>query len=367
MARSIPGCASHREGGKTISRNIEVHPHVFPVSGCDGDDHREHGVLCNLRDGIQGRIRGNSVRDTHDSSSNRKLWHRQIGGSVRTKADTVVGAHELGRASGSNDRGTDQRCFLDRRRMHWTHLRRCIDRRASAAAQSCSRRRSRALFQLDGAFVESRICRWSLRVGIRRRWTETFDGNGVRISRRSRNSRDGNDSRPCDAPRRSQQFRWSGTLEMIYSVLRWITGIALHWFYGDIRIVGAKRIPMRAPLLIAVNHQNALVDSLIVGWLVPRRIAMTGKATLADNPLIAILFKMLHVVPLRRVSDEVRKQNGLPVDRSRNTKAFEEIFKLLERGGVLLIFPEGKTHNEAGLEPLKTGLARLHLQARVES
>jgi hypothetical protein len=75
---------------------------------------------------------------------------------------------------------------------------------------------------------------------------------------------------------------------------------------------------------------------------------------------------MLHVVPLRRVSDEVRKQNGLPGDRSRNTKAFKEIFKLLERDGALLIFPEGKSHNEAGLEPLKTGLARVALQARDE-
>jgi 1-acyl-sn-glycerol-3-phosphate acyltransferase len=153
---------------------------------------------------------------------------------------------------------------------------------------------------------------------------------------------------------------------MIYGLVRWITGIALHWFYSDIRMVGAEKLPAGGPLLIAVNHQNALVDSLIVGWLVPRRITMTAKATLADNPLIAILFRILHVVPLRRVSDEVRKQNGLPIDRSRNAQAFAEIFNLLERSGALLIFPEGKSHNEAGLEPLKTGLARVALQARDE-
>jgi 1-acyl-sn-glycerol-3-phosphate acyltransferase len=153
---------------------------------------------------------------------------------------------------------------------------------------------------------------------------------------------------------------------MIYGLLRWITGIALHWFYSDIRIVGAEKIPASSPLLIAVNHQNALVDSLIVGWLVPRRITMTAKATLADNPFIAILFRILHVVPLRRVSDEIRKQNGLSIDRSRNARAFEEIFDLLEANGALLIFPEGKSHNEAGLEPLKTGLARVALQARDE-
>ena len=54
---------------------------------------------------------------------------------------------------------------------------------------------------------------------------------------------------------------------MIYTALKWITGIALHWFYGDIRVVGKDKIPARGPLLIAVNHQNALVDSLIAGWV----------------------------------------------------------------------------------------------------
>lgn len=154
---------------------------------------------------------------------------------------------------------------------------------------------------------------------------------------------------------------------MIYGLLRWITGIALHWFYSDIRIVGEEKIPVGGPLLIAVNHQNALVDSLIVGWLVPRPISMTAKATLADNLFIAILFRILHVVPLRRISDEAQRSNGLPVDRSRNAGAFKEILNLLGRNGAVLIFPEGKSHNEIGLEPLKTGLARLALQARDKS
>ena len=153
---------------------------------------------------------------------------------------------------------------------------------------------------------------------------------------------------------------------MIYAVMRWITGIAIHWFYRDIRVVGREKIPASVPLLIAVNHQNALVDSLIAGWIMPRRIAMTAKATLTDNPLIGLLFKVIGVVPLRRASDEAQRSNGSPIDRSRNAGAFREILNLLEQHGAVLIFPEGKSHNETGLEPLKTGLARLALQARDE-
>lgn len=150
---------------------------------------------------------------------------------------------------------------------------------------------------------------------------------------------------------------------MIYSFLRWVAGIALHWFYRDIRIVGKERIPSDGPLLIAVNHQNALVDSLLASWLIPRQLALTAKATLTDNRLLALVFRLLHVVPLRRASDEITK-GGLPVDRSRNSQAFAEIVNLLRQGGAVLIFPEGKSHNESGLEPLKSGLARLALQAR---
>jgi len=153
---------------------------------------------------------------------------------------------------------------------------------------------------------------------------------------------------------------------MIYSALKWIVGIALHWFYRDVRVTDRERIPAAGPLLIAVNHQNALVDSLIVGWVVPRRLAMTAKATLTKNPLIALVFRIIGVVPLRRASDEAHELNGAPLDPSRNTRAFHEILNLLDQRGAVLIFPEGKSHNETGLEPLKTGLARLALQARDE-
>jgi 1-acyl-sn-glycerol-3-phosphate acyltransferase len=151
---------------------------------------------------------------------------------------------------------------------------------------------------------------------------------------------------------------------MIYNLLRWISGIAIHWFYRDIRVTNRVAIPLHGPLLIAVNHQNALVDSLVTGWLVRRHVTMTAKATLTANPFVALLFRVVGVVPLRRASDEIASRNTSVVDRARNSDAFREILGVLERDGAVLIFPEGKSHNEAGLEPLRTGLARLALKAR---
>ena len=150
----------------------------------------------------------------------------------------------------------------------------------------------------------------------------------------------------------------------MYGILRWIAGVALHWFYGDIRVVGAEKIPRNAPLLIAVNHVNALVDSLLIGWLMPRRVIMTAKATLINNPLIAVLFRVLGVVPLRRTVDEKIESNGRTPSPARNSGAFREMLNVLRRNGAVLIFPEGTSHSNQGMVPLKSGLARVALQAR---
>lgn len=152
---------------------------------------------------------------------------------------------------------------------------------------------------------------------------------------------------------------------MIYRALRWVSGIMLHWFYSDIRLEGANNIPANGPILVAVNHPNALVDSLVAGWLLPHRLRMTAKATLASNPLIAVLFKLAGVVPLSRASDEAKNGDGAR-DRLRNQGAFDQIIEALRRGGSVLIFPEGRSHSEGALMPLRTGLARIALQARVE-
>ncbi len=151
---------------------------------------------------------------------------------------------------------------------------------------------------------------------------------------------------------------------MLYGFFRWIAGIALHWFYSDIRVIGQNRVPAGGPIIVAANHPNALVDALVAGWILPRRLSITAKATLVENPVLAVLFRMLGIVPLRRVSDEMKKEQAGTLDPSRNEGAFDRVMRVLHQSGVVLIFPEGKSHNEPKIAPLRTGLARIALQAR---
>ncbi len=91
---------------------------------------------------------------------------------------------------------------------------------------------------------------------------------------------------------------------------------------------------------------------------------MTAKATLIRNPVIAVLFRTLGVVPLRRVVDEKHVLNGKSPSPARNTGAFREMLDVLRHNGAVLIFPEGTSHSKSTLVPLKSGLARIALQAR---
>lgn len=146
---------------------------------------------------------------------------------------------------------------------------------------------------------------------------------------------------------------------MLLTLARWLGGIALHWFYRDVQISNSERIPRQGPILIAMNHQNALVDAILALWIVPRDLRLTAKATLGDSVLGALLLNAMGAIPLRRTSDD----HAAP-DPIRNRQSFKAMIDEMRSGGAVLVFPEGKSHNDPEMAPLKTGLARAALRAR---
>lgn len=144
---------------------------------------------------------------------------------------------------------------------------------------------------------------------------------------------------------------------MLYDTLRAASRVALRWYYADVVVQGRDRIPAKGPVLIAANHPNALVDAMLVGAVVHRRVLLTAKATLFENPALSALLSAVGVVPLRRARDEVS------AGQSRNAQAFQRVTEALGRHGVVLIFPEGISHDEPALAPLRTGAARMALEA----
>jgi 1-acyl-sn-glycerol-3-phosphate acyltransferase len=148
-----------------------------------------------------------------------------------------------------------------------------------------------------------------------------------------------------------------------------MAAVALRWYYADVVVQGRERAPREGPLVIIANHPNALIDPLLVGTALKRRILLTAKATLFDTTALAALLKVVGVVPLRRVKDEVTSgaagSTTQPM-RDRNAEAFRLVTNALLGGRAILIFPEGISHDDPSIAPLKSGAARMALQARAE-
>jgi 1-acyl-sn-glycerol-3-phosphate acyltransferase len=152
---------------------------------------------------------------------------------------------------------------------------------------------------------------------------------------------------------------------MLYRLLRVIAVVVLRWYYAEIAVQGAERAPRDGPLLIVANHPNALIDPLLVGTTLSRRVLLTAKATLFENPALSALLRAVGVVPLRRAKDEDGGTTS-EANRNRNAAAFRSVTAALRRGGTVLIFPEGISHDAPAIAPLRSGAARIVLQAHSE-
>jgi 1-acyl-sn-glycerol-3-phosphate acyltransferase len=151
---------------------------------------------------------------------------------------------------------------------------------------------------------------------------------------------------------------------VVYRVLRAFGQLALRWFYRDIEVVGLERIPEHGAGLLASNHPNALVDALVIACTLRRPVTLTAKATLLDHPITRALLRATGVVPLQRTADVVRGSGSEHSDPARNATAFAAVVDVLARGELVLLFPEGKSHSDPALAPLRTGLARIAVMAR---
>ena len=157
---------------------------------------------------------------------------------------------------------------------------------------------------------------------------------------------------------------------LAYRVLVRVARLAVRWYYRDVEIDGAERIPRHGPVLLVANHPNELMDVLFAGLVSPRQLTFTGKATLFDNPLLGAFLRHMRVVPLRRTQDErgniaaADSSSAPALDAARNADAFAAIHAALAAGQMVLIFPEGRSWDEPRLAPIKTGAARIALSAQ---
>jgi glycerol-3-phosphate O-acyltransferase/dihydroxyacetone phosphate acyltransferase len=149
-----------------------------------------------------------------------------------------------------------------------------------------------------------------------------------------------------------------GAEPVAYRSLRGVARLLLWIFYRRIEVVGLDRIPAGGPVILAANHQNALVDPALLLASIPRRLVPVAKAPLFRHPLVGPLLGLIGAIPVHR-----RQDAGS--DPTRNEALFRAAAAALARGLAVLIFPEGVSQPEPRLMPLRTGAARMLLGAEV--
>jgi 1-acyl-sn-glycerol-3-phosphate acyltransferase len=110
------------------------------------------------------------------------------------------------------------------------------------------------------------------------------------------------------------------------------------------------------PVLVTANHPNALVDPLVIFRTAGRATRPLAKAPLFEHPLIGTVLKGLGGLPVYRRQDA-------PEQMHQNERTFDAAIASLHRAEAVQIYPEGQSHSEPALTPLRTGAARISLLA----
>ena len=133
-------------------------------------------------------------------------------------------------------------------------------------------------------------------------------------------------------------------------------------YYPARAVEGRERIPPGKPLVFVLNHPNGLLDPMVlrVATGVPARFL--AKSTLFRNPISRLVMEAFGSVPVYR-AQESGARGG---DASRNDASFARCRAELAAGGAMALFPEGVSHSDPQLRPLKTGAARIALSAEAE-
>src|SRR5215831_9478338 len=167
-----------------------------------------------------------------------------------------------------------------------------------------------------------------------------------------------------EAPPGSSHPAWYANLGMsphdeannrFYAVVRLIARFWIWFLFREVAVRAAGRVPPSGPVLLCVNHPNNLIDSLLLGVVLPRKVHYLANASLFGNPILARLLSRAGAIPVHRRQDD---PDGAA---HRNAGMFTESREALRAGHVLAIYPEGTTHAEARVQRIKTGAARIAL------
>ncbi len=136
-----------------------------------------------------------------------------------------------------------------------------------------------------------------------------------------------------------------------FSLYSWANTV-FNQYYRKVEVHGLENIPKDAPVIFAPNHQNALMDALIVLFSSPGDTVFLARADLFRKKLLAKALNTLKILPVFRIRDGVD-------ELGKNQEIFDITVGVLHRKHQLCIMPEGNHSDKRRLRNFGKGIFRI--------
>jgi len=130
-------------------------------------------------------------------------------------------------------------------------------------------------------------------------------------------------------------------------------------FYGKKEVKGLENIPLNEPVIFAPNHQNALMDALIVLYSAPRDIVFLARADIFSKKALAWFLNSMKMLPVFRQRDGAS-------ELGKNVDIFDISVNVLHHRHHLCVMPEGNHGHQRKLRTIVKGIFRIAFKAQEE-
>ncbi|TJY32956.1 glycerol acyltransferase [Pontimicrobium aquaticum] len=126
----------------------------------------------------------------------------------------------------------------------------------------------------------------------------------------------------------------------------------MFFYFKRIHVYNVENIPKDKPVLLLANHQNALLDALLIATKCGRFSYFLTRAAVFKKSFVSRILKSLQMLPVYRVRDGWSTITN-------NNAIFESCSELLKNKEVIVIFPEGSHNIVRRVRPLSKGFTRI--------